>query len=1310
MKTNRLVRTAAGLAMTLFWLLAAGAAAAPIRIVILSGANVHDWKATTPLLEQMYADPKKFKVVEVVNDVAKVTDKTFAKCDVIVSNWTCHPVMTGGPWTPEGRAAFEKAIRGGVGMVSFHAACAACNDWADFQEISGLTWKWAVTSHTSYHTFKVVINDAAHPITRGLPDFWITDELYQKMARMSRSEFKLLASAFAEADYGGTGAWEPMLITTRLGKGRGVNFLLGHDVAAMRNPAWQTIMLRCTEWAATGQAFTPVPGNWPVNSACAVTLGVDPDEAIRRAAGYAFGQARQPLFTVEQLVIVASSRTDKSAAADRAALAAKLAGGIALAATAEARSFFCGQLALVGTPDQVATIAPLVADEKTAMQARAALERIPGPAAGRALCEALAKLQGTLRLGVINSLGNRGEAEAVSSLAPLLSDPDEATAAASAAALGRIGTSSAAEVLKFARSRVSESLRPALTDAYLACAEHLVAKGDRATAAGACKLLYAPGEPPLVRAAALHGLALAQPTQASAILKEAMESNVPELHRMVAYIIRTQPRIGDTKELANQLMKLPPASQTLLLAALGDRGDKAAAAMVRRGTVSDDPQVSLAALAALARLGNEADVALLTDRLANGDDAIRAGARAALVAIPGLQVTAAIADTLASGPPALRGEMASILVARGGGERIQELLGRPAALADASLGVVLIGSLKDIGDAKALKSLEGVRNSENPAMRDAALEALAAWPTADALGGLVSAIRDPANQARRPALLASVVRLLPQAAGKSANDKVALLEDMLNLADRPEDRRVLLSLLGDQPSPQAMRAAMKWTRDGAVADAAGLAAVKASAAVEEEHRDEVRKAMQELIAGGKSPELIKAADAALRKASRPLNLARKAVASSPDDLESDGAAGGDQAGIDGLPATYWDEVDNQKLYRYRLTWKEPVRMSAICIKGHAFESHCPRDFEILCDDQVVKTVQNAVYDRENVEATFTFPPVTATTLELKITGYYAASPAIRELEVYDLESAGLSTSRPAAALSGPPAYGWKRTDTAVALLNHGRVVWQFNYAREQPKTYFSPLNLVDGTELVWLSPPDHPWHFALWFSWKELNELNYWEQWAVAGQGRTEVTEVKVSTADDYSARFDLAISYHPEGKPAVLTERRVLRISPPGPDGSYHIDWSGTFTAGDGEVRMKGGTAGGGYAGMSARMSRDSRGWELLDSEQRRDGPCGGVTRNTHGRKARWADFSLVSTTTGSTGGLAILDHPGNLRYPSQWHDIIDDKMQFGYFSPAPLWSEPYTLPAGKQLTLRYRILVHPGRPDAGRLEEEFKAFSESP
>ena len=177
---------------------------------------------------------------------------------------------------------------------------------------------------------------------------------------------------------------------------------------------------------------------------------------------------------------------------------------------------------------------------------------------------------------------------------------------------------------------------------------------------------------------------------------------------------------------------------------------------------------------------------------------------------------------------------------------------------------------------------------------------------------------------------------------------------------------------------------------------------------------------------------------------------------------------------------------------------------------------------------------------------------------------------------------------------------------------------------------------------------------------------------------------------------------------PAVLTEERNIIVSPPDADGRYRLDWRGTFTAGPQDVVLHGGTVGGGYAGLSVRISQNSHDWHLIDSEGREDAPGGNMARNTHGQKAAWADFSLTDTASGNAGGIAIFQHPSSFRYPTHWHNIINDKSMFGYFSPAPLWAEPYTLGAGKSLSVRYRVLVHPGKETQEQLATEAKSFAE--
>ncbi len=128
------------------------------------------------------------------------------------------------------------------------------------------------------------------------------------------------------------------------------------------------------------------------------------------------------------------------------------------------------------------------------------------------------------------------------------------------------------------------------------------------------------------------------------------------------------------------------------------------------------------------------------------------------------------------------------------------------------------------------------------------------------------------------------------------------------------------------------------------------------------------------------------------------NLALLATASSPDGLERDGEAGGDAAAIDGDLDTFWDEADGAEEYRLVLTFDEAEVVSGLRITGWNHENHAPRDFEVLCDGEVVAQISMAQYQSNRFSVRF--EPVECGALELRITAYYGQSPAVRELEVF----------------------------------------------------------------------------------------------------------------------------------------------------------------------------------------------------------------------------------------------------------------------------------------------------------------------
>jgi HEAT repeat protein len=96
------------------------------------------------------------------------------------------------------------------------------------------------------------------------------------------------------------------------------------------------------------------------------------------------------------------------------------------------------------------------------------------------LRDSLSKLPPELKVGVISSLGSRGDNASVKQLAELLKDDNAAVATAAAEALGAIRTPEAAKAVS--ETKPNEKAKAAATDASLACAEALLAAGKNTDA------------------------------------------------------------------------------------------------------------------------------------------------------------------------------------------------------------------------------------------------------------------------------------------------------------------------------------------------------------------------------------------------------------------------------------------------------------------------------------------------------------------------------------------------------------------------------------------------------------------------------------------------------------------------------------------------------------------------------------------------------------------------------------------------------------------------------------------------------------
>ena len=693
------------------------AAPAKLRVLIVDGQNNHAWKETTPILKEILEGTGRF-AVEVATTPPQGRDMTsfnprFGDYAGVVCNYT------GDPWPANVRRNFAEYVRGGGGAVIFHAADNAFPDWPEWNEIIGLGawgdrneksgplvyWKsgrivhdttaGAAGHHGPQHAFEVINRITDHPITQGLPERWMhgTDELYDSL-RGPAKNLTVLSTAYSDPATGGTGRHEPVLMTVSYGKGRVFHTILGHGKGpSMDSVGFRATLARGTEWTATGRVTLPAPANFPA--------APDPYAQI---AKYDFGGDREWLTKVSKDIVDLGTEPSELAKAEKKLLL------VAQSPTASfaARQFACQKLGQIGGAESAKSLGKMLRDDKLSDLARYALESNSDPGAGKALRGALKKATGKtrigMRIGIINSLGERRDGEAVKDLGRLLASSDKATAQAAAGALGKIGGPKALKALRAAPNQADG----AVADAVLMCADSLLREEMTAGAGVLYREVYRNKAcPSTTRAAALRGLCRTEPDKMGDTVLELLGSEDAALRGAAITAVREIPGKGITGQFAAKLDSLPAPIQAPLIAALADRGDAAVVPALIRMAKSQDEAVRLAALSGLGQLPGNARVAALLAQTAGGDARVaeQKAAHESLARLQGAGVDRAVLNGAArGGEPAVR----RVYIRQCGERNLKASV--PALLAmsresDPEIRAAALGVLRDLGSAAEYPAL-----------------------------------------------------------------------------------------------------------------------------------------------------------------------------------------------------------------------------------------------------------------------------------------------------------------------------------------------------------------------------------------------------------------------------------------------------------------------------------------------------------------------------------------------------------------------------------------------------------------------------
>ncbi len=435
------------------------------------------------------------------------------------------------------------------------------------------------------------------------------------------------------------------------------------------------------------------------NNAWAAFNKPEIDEKLAAIVNYERGMSREPLIAVEKLI-----RESQNQPEQRKYIELRLA-ELLDEATLESKSFICRQLWFIGTADSVPAIARLLMDEKTADIACYAIGQNPSEEAGKALREALNRVSPKVQIRIINLLGDRGDNQSVEAIGKFIIGTEREVSEAAVAALGKIGGARAIKLLVETRAKSDSELQFAATDAYLRCAEDLMAEGETKQATIIYRELADKNETPIIRSAAIKGLADIGGQDIVPLVISALRDENRMVRTTGRSCVRTMQGNGVTEEFAGELSKTSPDEQVLLIGALADRGDDTALPAITAAARSTNPEVRKAVLQAVGKLGDASFVEYLVKTATEGLSSEETStAINSLKLLRGSRVDEAIVQSMQNSQPSVRRQLIQVLAERDAVDAVPALLAE-AVNPDRKVRKAAFKALGRLGREKDLPSL-----------------------------------------------------------------------------------------------------------------------------------------------------------------------------------------------------------------------------------------------------------------------------------------------------------------------------------------------------------------------------------------------------------------------------------------------------------------------------------------------------------------------------------------------------------------------------------------------------------------------------
>ncbi|MDR1924175.1 MAG: ThuA domain-containing protein [Planctomycetaceae bacterium] len=214
-----------------------------IRVLLITGEDhpSHHWQETAPVVRGGLNTAKDIDC-RLVDDPEILATEVIFDYDVLIFHFKNYKPLKR---HEQAKQNLLKFTNNGGGLVLIHFACGAFDDWAEFEKLAGRIYDPKKRGHDPYGRFKVEYIDHEHPVSDGLENFEIEDELYTCL-KDSSVPVRVLAESESKVDK----KRHSMAFVREHGNSRIFLTTLGHDVKAVSSPGFKSILQRAVRWTA----------------------------------------------------------------------------------------------------------------------------------------------------------------------------------------------------------------------------------------------------------------------------------------------------------------------------------------------------------------------------------------------------------------------------------------------------------------------------------------------------------------------------------------------------------------------------------------------------------------------------------------------------------------------------------------------------------------------------------------------------------------------------------------------------------------------------------------------------------------------------------------------------------------------------------------------------------------------------------------------------------------------------------------------------------------------------------------------------